>query len=237
MIKMRYLYLLMIFVVVIASLFYMNIQCKNRERSDRFYDTRTIFPDLVQRVLYQNVMNELNRSRALSVSNAWIPWPEPLANSKDNWKTIPLYGFGKWSKQSNHFPRLKAALASLLPEMKLATFSRLCPGTRLQPHHGWASHSNHVLRSHLLLTVPRNRGTCRLYVQDDNENPQYFTYQTCGEWITFDDSKEHWACNDDDKDDRIVLIIDMKRPPHIPKGMSTSPDSSELHDFIRINEV
>lgn len=189
----------------------------------RFFDTKTTYPELLE-INVKEVLHELNLQ-----NQVWIPWPEPLANKKQNWNTLPLYGFGHFSKQSKFFPDLTRRLKQL-PNLKLATFSRLSPGTRLTAHCGWASHSNHVLRSHLLLSLPRRRGTCALHV----ENEQH-VYDHVGEWITFDDSLSHWARNDDDTDDRIVLIIDMARPPHVPVGTSTSPDSSELQEFVQNN--
>ena len=214
-------------IVAIVAIVWM-VGHRSRLFSTCFFDTETTYPELTRTLLTDEVWSELMASEE---ADLWVPWPEPLANRTRNWNTLPLYGFGHFTKETDRFPRLTQRLRQLLPTLQLATFSRLSPGTRLSPHCGWASHSNDVLRSHLLLRRPRRRGTCSLHV--DNET---HVYDQVGEWITFDDSKLHWAQNVDEEDDRIVLIVDMKRPPHIPRGQSTSPDSTELQEFVKTHQ-
>jgi aspartyl/asparaginyl beta-hydroxylase (cupin superfamily) len=49
--------------------------------------------------------------------------------------------------------------------------------------------------------------------------------------IVFDDSKIHYAFNTTDAE-RLVLIVDIKRPDHIPMGTAKGGHTSELDDFI-----
>jgi aspartyl/asparaginyl beta-hydroxylase (cupin superfamily) len=52
-------------------------------------------------------------------------------------------------------------------------------------------------------------------------------------WIIFDDSLYHSASNEDVTDERIILLLDIKRPNNISKGTSDVNYSNELNDFIK----
>lgn len=52
-----------------------------------------------------------------------------------------------------------------------------------------------------------------------------------GQIIVFDDSKLHKAFNDS-TGDRLVLIVDMKRPSWIPLGTAEGEHTPELDAFI-----
>lgn len=102
-----------------------------------------------------------------------------------------------------------------------------------------------MLRCHLSLTVPKGQ-TCGLWVNGDVQHHQE------KEIIVFDDSKVHKAFNVSDEDDsdeeggcaaslteeggsskdRIVLIVDLLRPPHLPLGGATGGHTAELDSFI-----
>jgi aspartyl/asparaginyl beta-hydroxylase (cupin superfamily) len=47
----------------------------------------------------------------------------------------------------------------------------------------------------------------------------------------FDDSKKHYAFNTTDEE-RIVLIVDLMRPSHIPIGTAVGEHTPELDAFI-----
>lgn len=78
-------------------------------------------------------------------------------------------------------------------------FSRLAPGTRIDPHHGVV---NTRLICHLPLVVPDG---CTLRVGN------YRYPHRTGELLVFDDSMEHEAENPS-AEERIVLIFDIWRP-------------------------
>jgi hypothetical protein len=101
-----------------------------------------------------------------------------------------------------------------------------------------------VLRCHLALVVPDSQ-RCGLWVDGVQQ-----LHET-GKIIVFDDSKIHKAFNvrkgenDSDSDsgderpnttdgsaDRIVLIVDLMRPSHIPLGNATGGHTAELDTFI-----
>jgi len=58
-----------------------------------------------------------------------------------------------------------------------------------------------------------------------------FRQITKGEWIVFDDSKEHIGVNDTDEN-RVVLLLDIERPWWVKKGESKVQDTPELLDFV-----
>ena len=47
----------------------------------------------------------------------------------------------------------------------------------------------------------------------------------------FDDSRKHYAFNTTDCE-RLVLIVDLLRPAHIPLGTAVGAHTPELDDFI-----
>jgi len=193
-----------------------------------FYDT-SIFPDL-ENINYDIVkielMNYLNNS-----NNGWIEWPEydlwKKNEPKSSWKVLPLMAFSKWSiKYTNIFPKTTEQLKKV-NGLVSAGFSKLGSGTTLALHKGWANLSNNVLRCHLGLVVPENK--CKVFVLG-NSNDEMI--QKEGKWIIFDDSLYHSASNEDEKKDRIILLVDIKRPDFLPKGYSDIQDSDELNNFV-----
>ena len=89
---------------------------------------------------------------------------------------------------------------------------------------GWADLANYVLRCHIALDIPTT-GDCGLHVDEEVK-----LHQT-GEIIVFGDSKAHFAFNHSDRD-RIVLIVDIMRPPDFPLGTAVGGHTDELDSFI-----
>jgi aspartyl/asparaginyl beta-hydroxylase (cupin superfamily) len=79
------------------------------------------------------------------------------------------------------------------------------------------------------LIVPTNK--CKLYVLG-NSNDEMI--QEEGKWIVFDDSLYHSASNEDNNNDRIILLLDIKRPKYIEKGVSDCETSKELKNFVSL---
>jgi aspartyl/asparaginyl beta-hydroxylase (cupin superfamily) len=208
-----------------------------------FYN-ESIYPEL-KHININKIRTEL--SNFIKNNNKWIEWPElDLWKNKDSsssWKVIPIKAFGKWHIINNQ-DSLKTSNVSLFPETvkeinKIPNvitigFSKLGPKTKLSWHQGWAKLSNNVLRCHLGLFVPKNQ--CKILVsQEDIKDDEPKTYsamiQEDNKWIIFDDSLNHSASNDSDVD-RIVLILDIKRPPNVPLGYSNIEYSEELDNFM-----
>ena len=52
------------------------------------------------------------------------------------------------------------------------------------------------------------------------------------EILVFDDSKRHKAFNDNPDKARVVLIVDILRPAHIPLGSARGGHTKELDEFV-----
>jgi len=189
-----------------------------------FYDIDEICPELNNIVPYSSeILNETHRA----LNSKWQDWPETeLYEKNGQWKIFPFYAFGIWETENcNNCPAIYNFLKQI-PGLKLATLSKLTAGMKLKPHKGWASHSNHVIRCHYGLIVPEN---CYISVIEGND--QMITYHNKFKWLLFDDSKIHFAENKSNSD-RVVLIVDVERPPHVKTGTSPVGDSKELLEII-----
>ena len=128
----------------------------------------------------------------------------PLANSMD-WSSLYLI------KDGNAVPENQAMLPATMAALKSVDlcrtgggtpsvlFSRLKPGTHIPPHSGML---NMRLICHLPIIVP---GDCRIRVGN-----KFHEWEE-GKLVIFDDTIEHEAWNDSDKD-RFVLLFDVWRP-------------------------
>jgi len=188
-----------------------------------FYDANEIYPEF-------NAIHELRPQILTELSNAtnWHDWPEKqLYDNKGDWKIYPFYAFGIWvDNNCKRMPTLTKFIKSI-PNVKLATLSKLSPKMKLTQHRGWGSHSNGVLRAHYCLSAVDNK----CYVSVTSKNKTERRFHKNGEWIVFDDSKKHMAENMSDKE-RIILIVDIERPSHVAKGTSKVGDTKELLDII-----
>ena len=220
--------LIILIILAIYQIYFLNDKKQDELIDQTFYDTMDLYPDL--KIIDDNIQiieKELSEYD-LNEKEEWIEWPEKhLYEKSKGWLTVPIFGFGHWSKQSVYFPNLVKIL-NKIKGVKLVTFSKLQSGVKLNAHHGWAFHSNYVIRNHYGILVPPNN-KCAIVVDNDKR------YHQEHKWLSFDDSKEHFAYNFSDSD-RIVLIIDIERPACIKIGTSDSKDIDELKDFIQNNK-
>ncbi len=182
------------------------------------YDWRETYPSLLP--LYRArhaIVEEVEHSSA----STWFDWPQRQLwqTESQEWKILPLIGFGvKVVDNLAAFPKL-AQILSGIPELRTAIFSRVGAHTRIKPHRGPFVLSSNVLRCHLGIRAARPSG---MWVNE------IFVQQQRGEIIVFDDSKLHTGINDSDED-KIVLLIDLKRPSHtIPASWPTFPFPTDL---------
>ena len=126
---------------------------------------------------------------------------DDIIKTNNNWRKIYI----KW--HSDIHPLAKkicpksSNIISSLPNIKLAMFSLLEPGTKIYPHKG---PYKGLLRYHLGLITP-NSDNCFISV-----NNIKYSWKD-GDGIIFDDTFEHWVNNNTDKQ-RIILICDIIRP-------------------------
>jgi aspartyl/asparaginyl beta-hydroxylase (cupin superfamily) len=119
------------------------------------------------------------------------------------------------------------ALLKRVPGVRTALLSKLGPGTVLGAHRGWADLSNHILRTHLGLIVPGDGAQCGTWVQGE------VRHHAEREIIVFDDSLLHKAFNETEEE-RVVLIVDVARPPGVPKGRAKGGHTKELDGLISL---
>jgi aspartyl/asparaginyl beta-hydroxylase (cupin superfamily) len=187
----------------------------------KFYDYRVIYPFLEGmkgRIdVIRSEVEQLQRS-------SWLEWPEKsLYSEKDDWKVFPFHGFGVWvDKNCERCPQTTKLIREI-PGLKTALFTRLGPQSKIAPHKGWAILANHVLRCHLGVIVPEK---CGVWVEGEMRQ------QFAGDWLVFDDSQYHSGFNFSDQQ-RIVLLIDIERPPGVPLGRSDVGTSTELTDLVQ----
>lgn len=141
-----------------------------------------------------------------AVQNRAIDWFERELYG-EGWKVYGLFDFphGRVLPENAALCPLTAGLvAAHIPRHGAAGFSILKPGTRIQPHRGYAGD---FLRCHLALRVPA--GDCGLVVAGTRR------HWVEGRALVFDDRAEHAAWNATGED-RIVLLIDFIPGPGEP---------------------
>jgi ornithine lipid ester-linked acyl 2-hydroxylase len=117
----------------------------------------------------------------------------------DGWSVYGLVAFGQRIEPALASCPRTAALLERIPRLTTAGFSRLQPGTHIQPHVGWVKT---VYRAHLGLVVPT---ACGMRVGHETREWQ------AGSCLVFDDTVEHEAWNRS-SDVRTVLLFDFVRP-------------------------
>lgn len=171
----------------------------------------------------------------LSIKEEWTPWPEKnLYQIDKKWTVFPLLhtfpgndaSKSVWLEGYTKSVPKTTALLKKVKGIRTALFSNMGPKTQLKAHQGWAELSNHVLRLHLPLIVPQ-KNSCGLCVRGE------IKYHEKGTIICFDDSKDHLAFNFT-KEDRVVLIFDIERPAHLPKGTAFAGKTKDLEKMIEL---
>jgi len=197
--------------------------------AENFYEWRELFPEL--QLLYDNVAVLVDEASRIQ---DWTPWPEDhfALGGVTDWTVFPfLHTFpaldtskSTWLQSTTiHCPNTTSLLRQV-PNIRTALFSRLGPGTNLSCHTGWADLANYVLRCHVCLKVPAGQ-QCGLYVNGEVRHHEQ------GQILVFDDSKRHKAFNES-SEERIVLIVDLLRPEHIPLGRAKGGHTQELDAFV-----
>jgi hypothetical protein len=205
-----------------------------------YFNYKDVTPELDSCVL--PYIRDIQREIAAVTTEHWASWPEhddliyrgPGAQA---WTVLPLlhtfpgYDDSKsvWVPTFTALCPVTTACMRRVPGIRSALLSKMAPLTMLTPHCGWAELSNYVLRIHvpIVLPPPREDGLPSTGVVVDG----VVRHHVADEPLVFDDSKSHFAFNRHETADRIVLIIDVLRPFHVPCGTSTVPYTHELVQF------
>ncbi len=193
---------------------------KYATKNENFYDVEEIQPKSLE---IDNIKFDIIEEVSNLQKNEWSNWIEENLYQKEKWKFFPLNVFGKWIKINCEQCPTTYKFLKNIDSVEMVLFSRLEPGTKIDPHTGWGKYSNNVIRCHYGIDIPNE---CYLIVNNEVKHHKQFN------WTCFDDSKIHSAMNDSNKD-RIVLIVDIKRPNNIAKGTSTTEDTTELKDALK----
>lgn len=157
---------------------------------------------------------------------AWSAWPDAdmLYEAGGDWSVIPLLhtfpgndvSKRTWTPESARFPETTRLLESTFgPTLRTALYSRFTGQTKLEPHRGFSDLAPHVLRVQVPIRLPMS-GTCALCTCSASR------ILRLGEAVVFDDSLVHSAFSTSDEE-RIVLIMDLARPPQLMRNV-------DMHD-------
>jgi hypothetical protein len=134
----------------------------------------------------------------LMVQTELVDWVERDLYG-EGWQVYGLYDFPQGNiiaANAARCPFTAELIARHIPRHGAAGFSRLRPGTRIQPHQGYAGS---FLRCHLGLDIPE--GDCMLQVAGETRG------WANGRALIFDDRLEHAAWNLTERE-RVVLLVD-----------------------------
>tara|TARA_Y100000768_G_C23844705_1_gene617894 strand:+ start:216 stop:935 length:720 start_codon:yes stop_codon:yes gene_type:complete len=126
---------------------------------------------------------------------------DDLIKTNNKWKKIYIKLHSDIHPLARKLCPKSSNIIHSLPNIKLAMFSLLEPGTKIHPHKG---PYKGLLRYHLGLITP-NSDDCFISV-----NNIKYSWKD-GDGIIFDDTFEHWVNNNTDKR-RIILLCDIIRP-------------------------
>lgn len=123
----------------------------------------------------------------------------------DKWRRMYIKWYSDIDPEARKLCPITTSLVESCPEVQLAMFSILDPGSEITPHYG---PYKGCLRYHLALEVPKDPG-CFIKVGKDGASNTY-------EWkngrdVLFDDTYLHYVKNDTPSR-RIILFLDVLRP-------------------------
>ena len=131
----------------------------------------------------------------------------PMSRGRE-WQWYFLYGYGHRIDENCARCPVTTELVEAIPGMVGAIFAVLAPGKHIPEHRGMYKG---LLRYHLGLRIPGERGQCRIRVADEVRP------WVEGESFIFDDTFLHEVWNDT-SETRFVLMVDVERP--LPPGLA-----------------
>ncbi len=117
------------------------------------------------------------------------------------WSTYVLFAFGAWVAPNSARCPATSALVAAVPDLEIAGFTVLAPGTHIPGHRG----PYRSLRYQLGVRIPGPDGACRLRVDDE------VVVWRDGHALAFDDAVDHEAWNDADQP-RYVFFVQTTWP-------------------------
>lgn len=157
-------------------------------------------------------------------------WPEKdLYDSKtQKWKFTIFKAHGTWIPElCSLCPGIFFILNSFGDNIFNAGFSVLGPGTELKMHYGENEVCKDHLRVHYVVNANENCGlkiNNGIYLQKENEI------------VIWDDSMFHTGFNYGTTD-KVVLLIDIKRPNDLERGVGELENSEEYNDILNYTRM
>lgn len=125
----------------------------------------------------------------------------------DKWRSFFLWGYGVKIEDNCAKCPETARILENIPGLLTAFYSVMLAGAHVPRHTG---PTKAILTTHLGLTIPRESEKCHMAVGDGNN-----VVWKEGEIVIFDDMFPHEVWNDTDED-RIILLLHIKRPLKFP---------------------
>jgi len=127
----------------------------------------------------------------------------------DKWRSFFLYGYGVRIDANCAKAPKTAEIVSKIPGLLTAFYSVMLAGAHVPRHTG---PTKAIVTTHLGLIVPKARERCHMQVANQN------VVWDEGKIVIFDDMFPHEVWNDTDED-RIILLLHVKRPLKFPGSM------------------
>jgi beta-hydroxylase len=124
----------------------------------------------------------------------------------DKWRSFFLYGYGVRIDDNCAKCPETTRIIEQIPGLLSAFYSVMLAGAHVPRHTG---PTKAILTAHLGLIVPEKREDCRMQVADNTVSWEE------GRVLVFDDMFPHEVWNDT-PEDRIILLVHVKRPLHFP---------------------
>jgi beta-hydroxylase len=128
----------------------------------------------------------------------------------DKWRSFFLWGYGVKIKDNCAKCPETARILENIPGLLTAFYSVMLAGAHVPRHTG---PTKAILTTHLGLIIPREREKCHMQVGDDNN-----VVWKEGDITIFDDMFPHEVWNDTNED-RIILLVHIKRPLKFPGNL------------------
>jgi aspartyl/asparaginyl beta-hydroxylase (cupin superfamily) len=180
---------------------------------DHFREIRDEFLTITQKINYdaprpQTVWSGEHEEETQAYLNkhkhteGWVSsWQPGSEGGNKKWMNFPLYALGhRFEKNLTQVPKL-AKLLSDKPYIRIAGFSKLLPGAKIPNHVDSTGMPWGTIAYHLGVDIPE-KNKCDLVVDGEK------FYQKHGDYLIFESTYEHSACNPTNKD-RTILYIEV----------------------------
>jgi beta-hydroxylase len=127
----------------------------------------------------------------------------------DKWRSFFLWGYGVRITENCALCPETAKILENIPGLLTAFYSVMQAGAHVPKHTG---PTKAILTAHLGLVIPRRRENCHMRVDTEN-----LVWEE-GRVFIFDDMFDHEVWNDTDED-RIILLLHVKRPLRFPGSL------------------